>query len=104
MENKILNKILKNKEKGKLILNKKESNVIFDIYNFNEEALEIMIKDLNPAYKNKMEALAFSILRKKDRPAIVSDLVSEMVSLKIPNMHSIVFGIMVVLMKKFAKQ
>jgi len=103
MENKILNKMLKKVEKDKFVIETPEDEFIFDIKNFNEEDLERIIKDMNSSYNKEMEVLVSSLLTKKDGDALSSDLVSKIVNLKIPNIHSIIFSIMVIIMQKFNK-
>lgn len=103
MESKILGKMLKKVEKDKFIIETPEDEFIFDIKNFNEEDLERIIKELTPIYEKGMTLLVSSILKKKSGAIMSSDFVSEVVNLKIPNAHSIIFGVMVVVMKKFLK-
>ena len=103
MENTILSKMLKKAEKDRFIIATPEDEFIFDIKNFNEEDLERIIKELSPACEKGMWDLVSSILKKRNGSNLSSELISEIVNLKIPNAHSIIFGIMVIIMKKFLK-
>lgn len=103
MENKILNKMLKKVEKDKFVIETPEDEFIFDIKNLNEEDLKRIIKDLNPSYNKGIEVLISSFLKKKDGSALDSNLISEIVSFKIPNAYSIIFSIVIAMIQKLAK-
>lgn len=101
MENEILNKMLKKIEKDKFIIETPEDEFIFDIKNFNEEDLRRIFKQLDKNYEKGMQSLVSAILKKRDGTSLSSALVSQIVNLKIPTAHNIIFGIMAVIVKKF---